>query len=121
MTPQNSPQKNDPANPSNPNNPDPNTPKPTFAWISTNVLNAKCAKCHSGGGAKAGFNVESYDSIMAYTNDFFVKAVEPKSPEASLLYTTVKPGGSMPPSRDSKLSPEVVVAIYDWIKNGAEK
>jgi mono/diheme cytochrome c family protein len=60
-----------------------------FATTIHPILVTRCAPCHSGPQAPAGFSVESRPAILS--------AIKPRSPGESLLLKRVK-AGEMPPS-----------------------
>lgn len=80
-----------------------------FATTIHPILVTRCAPCHSGPQAPAGFSVESRQSILS--------AITPGKPEESLLLKRVK-AGEMPPS-GAKLSPAQIAGLEHWIAEGA--
>jgi hypothetical protein len=85
----------------------PNTSvSPTYASISTVILQPGCVGCHGGGG---GYSFDTYANTM--------HAVTADNPSASPLYTSVQTGRM--PKSGTGLSQEQIKAISDWINLGA--
>lgn len=80
----------------------------TFADIKP-ILDANCVGCHSGGGAKKGVILSSYQEV--------VKHVTPGDPDGSRMIRPVK-RGMMPPGRP--LPAETVAKLEAWVKAGAK-
>jgi cytochrome c553 len=80
-----------------------------FATTIHPILVTRCAPCHSGPQAPAGFSVESRPAILS--------AIMPGKPSESLLLKRVK-AGEMPPS-GGKLSDAQITSIENWIAEGA--
>ncbi len=80
-----------------------------FATTIHPILATRCAPCHSGPKAPAGFSVESRQSIL--------QAVQPGKPDESLLLRRVK-AGEMPPT-GGKLSESQIASLEHWIAEGA--
>jgi mono/diheme cytochrome c family protein len=79
---------------------------PTYASISSVVLQPGCVGCHGGAG---GYSFDSYANTM--------HAVTADNPSTSPLYTSVQTGRM--PKSGTGLSPEQIKAISDWINLGA--
>lgn len=88
--------------------------QPTFSWISRNVLEPRCIRCHAANSNSRASVADftSYPSIMLLTS-----VVVPGAPEMSRMYQLVK-AQRMPPV-GKPLSDASVQAIYEWILNGA--
>jgi cytochrome c553 len=80
-----------------------------FATTIHPILVTRCAPCHSGPQAPAGFSVESRQTIL--------RAVQVGKPDESLLLRRVK-AGQMPPT-GGKLSDSQIAALEHWIAEGA--
>lgn len=80
-----------------------------FATSIHPILITRCAPCHSGPQAPAGFSVESRQAILS--------AIQPGKPDESLLLKRVK-AGEMPPS-GGKLSDAQIASLEQWIAEGA--
>ena len=80
-----------------------------FATTIHPILVTRCAPCHSGPQAPAGFSVESRQSIL--------RAIQVGKPDESLLLRRVK-AGQMPPT-GGKLSDSQIAALEHWIAEGA--
>ena len=77
------------------------------------ILTSKCGKCHDAASKKGGFDLSSYDTIMA-------KAVVAGAPEKSKLYTSVTGASPKMPKNGGALSKAETDAIAAWIKAGAK-
>jgi mono/diheme cytochrome c family protein len=85
----------------------PNTSaSPTFASISSVVLQPGCVGCHGGAG---GYSFDTYANTM--------HGVTPYDTANSPLYTSVRTGRM--PKSGTALSQEQIKAISDWINLGA--
>jgi outer membrane lipoprotein-sorting protein len=80
----------------------------TFADIKP-ILDANCIGCHSGGGAKKGVVLSSYQEVA--------KHVTPGDPDSSRMIRPVK-RGMMPPGRP--LPADTVAKLEAWVKAGAK-
>jgi len=80
----------------------------TFADIKP-ILDANCVGCHSGGGAKKGVILSSYQEVA--------KHVTPGDPDSSRMIRPVK-RGMMPPGRP--LPADMVAKLEAWVKAGAK-
>ncbi len=85
---------------------------PTFAWIQANVLTPRCILCHRGASSPAGYDLSSYDNVMAGGR------VLAGNSTGSTLFQRIN-NNSMPPGGPA-LSAEVKQAIATWIQNGAK-
>lgn len=94
----------------------PNTPEPTYTWISKNIFEAKCAGCHGGADPAGQTSFDSYATLLASAGET-LKPLVPGDPTASGIYVYTA-DGSMPMDSDP-LSAEEVKAISDWILAGA--
>jgi hypothetical protein len=89
----------------------------TYSSLQAKVFTPKCVSCHSGPSAPHGVLFNSYNAIVH--NGMFPPLVVPGNPESSSLYHAIA-NGSMPKGQ-APLSPKVLDAIYNWIKNGAKE
>lgn len=74
------------------------------------ILTAKCSFCHGPSTQTAGLDVTNYDSLIL--------RVVPGDPDASLLYEFISLG-EMPPSGYTQLTENEIVAVAQWILDGA--
>lgn len=86
------------------------TPSPTFAWINANVLIPKCIMCHQGASAPAGYNLTTYEGVMAGGR------VVAGSPASSTFFNRIN-NNTMPPT--GALDAATKNLISQWIQNGA--
>lgn len=78
-----------------------------------------CMECHSGGRAKAGYSVESFDRLTKMGRKGAL--VVPEKPDDSLAIRTMAgKGKQMPPRRSAQPKAEEVARVRDWIKDGAK-
>jgi len=84
----------------------------SFALISTNILQPKCASCHSGTKPAGEIDLSTYASVMAAKG-----VVVAGDPTHSSIYSEVKTGDM--PDSGPVLSANEVQAIFDWIAAGA--
>jgi len=73
------------------------------------VLDRSCVGCHSATNIQGNFGALDNVEAMLASGRYLVAG----SPERSLIYTKLAPGGNMPPS--GALKPEEVDLIQDWI------
>jgi mono/diheme cytochrome c family protein len=79
------------------------------------ILDSRCLQCHSERIANRGLNMESYESLMAGSQNGPV--ILPGNPRGSLLVKKLV-GGEMP-KRGPRLTPDQIRLIDDWIAAGA--
>ena len=97
------------------------------------ILDAKCEACHDGtgeGSTQSGFNVKTYDSVMAGTK--LGKVIVPGDALSSTLYLLIthkaSPEIHMPPhgtqslakGKGKPLSEDEIDTIKRWIDQGAK-
>lgn len=80
---------------------------PHYSSIAANIVGPKCLPCHAPDGGAPDFT--SYTGVMS--------KVRIGDPENSDFYTVVE-AGDMPIGRPM-LSDDEILAIYQWIRNGA--
>jgi mono/diheme cytochrome c family protein len=80
------------------------------------ILTDHCLKCHGGERTKEGYDVNSYDKVMAGSNngDMIVPGNSGKSEFIRLIKI-----GKMPPRKEPRLSPEQIRLLADWVDAGA--
>ena len=83
------------------------TVTPHFSSINAGIIQVQCLPCHSSSGGAPDFT--SYNNVM--------KRVKAGLPSSSSFYSEVA-SGSMPLDRPM-LSDDAILAIYQWIQNGA--
>jgi len=79
------------------------------------ILESRCGKCHMGGFTSENLNMETYDSLMAGSQNGAV-IVAGNAKESLLARKILK--GEMP-KRGTKLTSAQVQIIIDWINTGA--
>lgn len=79
------------------------------------ILNSRCFNCHGGDATREGLSMESYNTLMAGSDNGPV--IVPGDPDNSLLVQQLL-NGKMP-KRGPKLTPEQIQIIIDWILAGA--
>ena len=79
------------------------------------ILKSRCGKCHMGSFTSENLNMETYDSLMAGSQNGAV-IVAGNAKESLLARKILK--GEMP-KRGPKLTPAQVQIIIDWINAGA--
>jgi hypothetical protein len=79
---------------------------PHFSSINANIIQPKCMPCHAD---RRGSNFSSHSGVL--------ERVTAGDPTRSRFYTSVE-DGSMPIDRPM-LSDDELLAIYQWIRNGA--
>ncbi|MFZ6029496.1 MAG: c-type cytochrome domain-containing protein [Chloroflexota bacterium] len=79
------------------------------------ILEANCLKCHGGERTAEGFDVNSYETVMAGSDGGAM--VVPGDAEASKLFTLVDTGKM--PKKAPKLPDDQIQLIHDWIAAGA--
>lgn len=79
------------------------TAQPTYTWINSNIVQAKCTSCHE--------SLATYSGLMAI--------VSAGKPDESKFYEEIEEGGM--PEHSVKLSDDEINAVKDWITAGALK
>ena len=79
------------------------------------ILESRCGKCHMGSFTSKNLNMETYDSLMAGSQNGAV-IIAGNAKESLLARKILK--GEMP-KRGPKLTPAQVQIIIDWINAGA--
>jgi len=79
------------------------------------IFDASCNDCHGGKQTKAGLDLTTYDSLMAGS---FNGAVILAGNSADSLLVQLVADGEMP-KRGSKLTPEQIQIINQWVDAGA--
>lgn len=79
------------------------------------ILESRCAKCHMGEFVSAGLHMDTYESLLAGSQNGPV--IVPGSAGKSLLVQKVTEGKM--PKRGPKLTPAQVRIIRDWVEAGA--
>lgn len=87
--------------------------EPTYAAIQAQIIKVQCLDCHTGVSSSSRIDLSTYESLL--TNEIVV----PGSPDASKFYSAIH-SGSMPKGF-ARLPDNQIQAVFDWIKNGAEK
>jgi mono/diheme cytochrome c family protein len=90
------------------------TPEEGVTWDGdlADLMQQKCAACHSAANALGGLDLSSYDAAMVGGNSG--PAIQPSDPAASVLLT-VQAGGGHP----AQLSEEELALITEWVEAGA--
>lgn len=79
------------------------------------ILDAKCAKCHGIEQVKEGLDVQTYTSLT--TGSFNGPVLVPGNANDSLFVQLIAEGEM--PSRGTKVTPEELQLIIDWVNQGA--
>jgi hypothetical protein len=79
------------------------------------ILERRCIKCHGGDFPSEGLNIESYESLMAGSQNGQVVVAGDSS--NSLLFEKIESGEM--PKRGSDLTSEQIQLIQQWINEGA--
>jgi hypothetical protein len=113
--------------------------QPTLADIQLNVFTPSCASCHNGVGGVLPGVMDLSDANASYLalvgaggagvpsiQQPAVLRVEPTDPNASYLIRKLEAtagitGGRMPPLPAGAIDPTVIMAIRQWITNGANQ
>ena len=105
--------------------------EPTLSSIQEHVFGAICINCHVPGG-QADFMIldtaqHSYENLVDHPSfeDPFLDRVEPGDPELSYIVHKIEgrptiQGDPMPPPPETRLAPDQIAAIREWIENGAQ-
>ena len=80
------------------------------------ILESRCASCHFGEFTSAELHMDTYESLMAGSENGPV--IVPGNAKKSLLVQKISSGEM--PKRGPKLTPAQVQIIRDWINSGAE-
>ena len=80
------------------------------------ILESRCGKCHIGEFTSKDLNMETYESLMAGSQNGAV--IIAGSAKESLLAQKISKGEM--PKRGAKLTPEQIRIIIDWINAGAQ-
>lgn len=79
------------------------------------ILDAKCAKCHGVEQVKEGLDVQTYASLT--TGSFNGPVLVPGNANDSLFVQLIAEGEM--PNRGTKVTPEELQLIIDWVNQGA--
>ena len=79
------------------------------------IFERRCVKCHGGAQTKEGFDLKTYEGLMA--GSFNGPVLEPGNANGSYLVEQII-NGEMP-KRGPKLTPNETQIITDWINSGA--
>jgi len=79
------------------------------------IFERRCVKCHGGQQTKEGFDLKTYEGLMA--GSFNGQVLEPGNANDSYLVEQII-NGEMP-KRGPKLTPSETQIITDWINSGA--
>lgn len=85
------------------------------------VFETQCLRCHQGADAPAGLSLVQRSGAYAPRKRDRAYIV-PGDPDASLLYTSLLPGGTHPrilPRLDMSLTESEIGALHEWIEDGA--
>ncbi len=80
---------------------------PHYSSINANIIQRKCLPCHTQSGGAPDFT--TYNGVL--------RRIKIGAPETSSFYTEIE-SGSMPEERPM-LSDDEILAVYQWIQNGA--
>ena len=92
-----------------------NTGNVSFANNIMPILQTRCLECHGGRQTKEGFNVSTYDNVLAGSFDGAV--LIPGNASGSLMVQLIQAGEM--PNRGPALTSEEIQMIIDWINQGA--
>jgi hypothetical protein len=106
--------------------------QPTLPSLQEHVFGAICINCHVPGGAGSFMELDteehSYQNLVDVPSLEFpsLDRVEPGDPEASYIVHKIEgrsdiAGDPMPPPPESRLTPDQIAAIREWIENGAPR
>lgn len=87
----------------------------SFAQDVQPILKSRCATCHMGKAASGGLSMNSYESLMAGSDDGAV--IVAGHAGQSYLVENITSGDM--PKRGPKLTPGQIQMIVDWINAGA--
>ena len=87
----------------------------SFATDVKPILESRCGTCHMGEFTSADLHMDTYESLMAGSQDGPV--IVPGSAKKSLLVQKISAGEM--PKRGPKLTPVQIQIIVDWINAGA--
>ena len=87
----------------------------SFAGNVTPILESKCIKCHGVQSTKEGLNLMTYDNLMAGS---FNGLIVIHGDTANSLMVQLIVEGEMP-NRGTKVTPEELQLIIDWVNQGA--
>ena len=88
----------------------------SFSKDVQSILEDHCAKCHMGEFTSKDLHMDTYESLMAGSEDGPI--ITPGDAQGSLLVQKILSGKM--PKRGPKLTPEETQIIIDWINLGAQ-
>ena len=105
--------------------------EPTLSSLQEHVFGAICINCHVPGGAGSFMLLDTAEHTfqnlvdVPSLEDPSLDRVEPGDPELSYVVHKIEgrstiQGDPMPPPPESRLAPDQIAAIREWIENGAE-
>ncbi len=95
-------------------------PPPSYVKDVKPFLKTYCMDCHSGARAKAGYSVESLDSLLKKGRGGALVVAEKPDESRLVLSMTGKTRKAMPPKNKPQPKAEEVAKVRDWIKAGAK-
>jgi uncharacterized membrane protein len=95
-------------------------PPPSYVKDVKPFLKTYCMNCHSGARAKAGFSVESLDSLLKKGRRGALVVAEKPDDSRLVLSVTGKTRKAMPPRNKPQPKADEINKIREWIKAGAK-
>jgi mono/diheme cytochrome c family protein len=93
---------------------------PTYSKDVAPFLKKYCVDCHNSNKAKAGFDLETYDSLVGEGKKGRA-AVVPGNPDKSRVVMVLEGNGKqMPPRKSPQPDKKEVAKLRDWIADGAK-
>ena len=92
------------------------TPKPTYEWISKNIIESRCVLCHNTLKPRGKVDLSSYEALIASTGKE-KRPIVPGQAEKSTFFLELLEQ-KMPPDI-KKLTNEETAALRLWIEQGA--
>lgn len=80
------------------------------------IMQQYCVSCHGGESTELGYDVTTYEGLMAGSD--YGPVIEPGDPDGSLFLDMIV-NGDMPEDGDP-LAPELIETIRTWIAEGAK-
>jgi len=80
------------------------------------LLKAKCVRCHGDQRQESGLDLRSRETILKGGESG--AGLIPGKPDESLMFKRVR-AGEMPPRNVSRLSPDEIATLQQWIAAGA--
>jgi hypothetical protein len=93
---------------------------PSYSKDVAPFLKKYCADCHNNNKAKAGYDLDSYDSLIKEGRKGRTAVVAGEPDKSRIVMVLDGRGKAMPPRKSPQPDEKDVAKLKDWIKDGAK-